>query len=213
MKKRNDTGFTLIELSIVLVVVGLIIGSILVALSILQNARVTSTINLLQSVQSAFSTYNQNYNAVAGDDKQAATRFASAGVTNSGGGDGLVGTASSYDGTATAADGNGAYESAMVWADLRAAGLVKGSATDVKPPSNPFGGVIGIQNGAFATNGIATGNNVMCISNVPGDAAKIIDQRQDDGDATTGNIRGGASISGDAGAYSSGNAYILCTKI
>lgn len=213
MKKKNESGFTLIELSIVLVVVGLIIGSILVALSILQNARVTSTINLMQGVQSAYSTYNQNYNAVAGDDAQAATRFSTAGVTNYGGGDGLIGTSSSYPGTATAANGNGAYESAMVWADLRAAGLVKGSATDANPPSNPFGGVVGIQNGAFGANGIATGTNVMCISNIPGDAAQIIDQRQDDGDATTGNIRASTTIGGDAAAYATGSAYILCTKI
>ncbi len=216
MDRKNQKGFTLVELSIVLVVVGLIIGSILVAVSILQNARVTSTINMLQSIQSASATYNQNYNALPGDDAQALARFSSQGVANSGGGNGVIGAStlsSTYDGLASLASGNGAAESALFWSHLRAAGLVKGQGSQTTPPSNPFGGIIGAQNGAFLADGFSEGTNVVCLSGIPGDAATIIDQRQDDGDALTGNIRAGTSVTGAATDYDNSNVYVMCTKI
>jgi hypothetical protein len=97
---------------------------------------------------------------------------------------------------------------------LRAAGLIKGQGTDATQPGNPFGGIFGIQNGAFTTNGIAAGTNVVCINNIPGSAAAIIDQRQDDGNPQTGNIRAGTDVSGAAAAnpYVETNVYILCTR-
>lgn len=216
MRQNQQRGFTLIELSIVLVVIGLIIGSVLVAVNIINNAKITNTINLIQSVQSAISTYNQNYGALPGDDTQAVARFSSKGVANNGGGNGVIGAATlsaTFAGGAPAADGNGAYESAMLWAHLRAAGLVRGDGANVVPPGNPYGGVIGVQNGAFTTNGITLGTNVLCVNNIRGEDAIIIDQRLDDGVATTGNIRGGTSVIGAAAAYVNGTASILCTGI
>ncbi len=216
MRARHNThhhaGFTLVEVSIVLVVIGLLIGSILVAVNILQNARITGTISTLQSIQSAISTYNQNYGAVPGDDAQATSRFSI--VTNSGGGDGIVGTSTSYNSTAALANGNGAPESRMIWADLRAAGLIKGQGSDATQPGNSFGGIFGVQNGAFTTNGFADKTNVLCLDKVPGSAATIIDQRQDDGNPQTGNIRAGVAIDGAAATnpYVETSVYILCTR-
>jgi prepilin-type N-terminal cleavage/methylation domain-containing protein len=209
----SRSGFTLVEVSIVLVVIGLLIGSVLVAVNIMQNARITSAVTTLQSIQSAVSTYNQNYGAVPGDDAQA---VAHVGAAVSGGGNSLIGAAGAtptqtFD-TADNAAGNGAGESRLVWSHLRGAGLIRGQVTDYTPPGNPFGGIFGIQNGAFTTNGIATGTNVVCASNVAGDAAVIIDQRLDDGVATTGNIRAGISVTGAAAAYVNTSTYVLCTR-
>lgn len=211
LTKNNNSGFTLVEVSIVLVVIGLLIGSILVAVNILQNARITSTISTLQSIQSAVSTYNQNYGAVPGDDAKADTRF---GLANKGGGNGIIGNTTSYNTSAALANGDGPAESRMVWTNLRAAGLIKGEKTDTAQPGNSFGGIFGIQNGAFTTNGISAGTNVICINNVPGSAAAIIDQRQDDGNPQEGNIRSGTAIDGAAAAnpYVETNTYILCTR-
>lgn len=203
----STRGFTLVELSIVLVVIGLLIGSILVAMNIIQNARVTNTVTLLQSIQSAVSTYNQNYGALPGDDK--IDRFST--VLGEGGGDGVIGSstlAKTYNTTSTTA-GNGAGESTFVWSHLRASGLLKGDKEDENKPSNPFGGVVGIQYGAFATDGIA-GTNVVCVDNVTGAAARIVDQRVDDGSALTGVMRGGTDVTADAAEYTDGTSYILC---
>lgn len=218
MKKRFQAahGFTLIELSVVLVVIGLIIGSVLVGASILQNARITATVNALQAIQSAVSTYNQNYNALPGDDAQANVRFNSSGVSNKGGGDGLIGLTSlgkTFDTSTPGPDGNGGGESALAWQCLRAAGLVKGQASQANPPSNAFGGVIGLQNGAFSSNGISLGTNVICASSIPGAAARVIDQRLDDGSALTGNMRGGTSVTGTAAEYVDGTASVVCMQL
>ncbi len=216
-RRKQNAGFTLIELSIVLVVIGLIIGSVLVVNNIILNARVTSAINAWQAVQAAVASYNQNYNALPGDDAQAKQRFSNNGVTHSGGGNGVIGAAtltSTFEAkNITAADGDGAAESGMVWGHLRAAGLIKGTGGDDTPPGNPFGGVIGVQNGAFAATDFDVGTNVRCLSNVPGAAAIILDQRLDDGDATTGTIRGGTSITAATAAYVEGTSYVLCTAL
>lgn len=218
LRPSPQQGFTLIELSIALVVIGLIIGSVLVGVNILNSARVTNAVNVLQSVQSAVSTYNQNYGALPGDDKQAQDRFSSKGIANSGGGNGSIGTSSSFEGTAAAASGDTGYESVLVWADLRAAGLVKGDVvqgsgetqTIAPPPSNPFGGIVGIQSTAFAGE---LGGNVVCLNRVPGAQARVIDQRLDDGNATKGNVRGGTAIGSASAAYVDETATILCTGL
>ncbi|MBI3419938.1 MAG: type II secretion system protein [Proteobacteria bacterium] len=213
-------GFTLIELSVVLVVIGLIIGSVLVGSSILQNARITATVNALQAIQSAVATYNQNYNALPGDDSQANIRFNSSGIVNHGGGNGLIGSAmlsKTFDNPTLSGDGDGPGESPLAWECLRAAGLVKGQSTQATPASNAFGGVIGLQNGAFTTNSIGLGTNVICASNIPGAAARVIDSRLDDGSALTGNMRGGVStgnsVTGPAAEYVDGTASVICMQL
>jgi prepilin-type N-terminal cleavage/methylation domain-containing protein len=204
-----SSGFTLVELSIVLVVVGLIIGSVLVGSSILQNSRVTATVNALQSVQSAVSTYNQNYNALPGDDKKASTNFPANGPTNSGGGNGQIGTNNSFA-TAVPASNDGEGESALAWQCLRAAGLVKGAGTDPNPMGNAFGGVVGLQSTAFTS----LSGNVVCASAIPSSAAQIIDQRLDDGNAKTGNVRGGTAVNEAAADYvNGGNPYVVCMAL
>lgn len=212
-QSRHDAGFTLVELSIVLVVIGLLIGSVLVALTIIQNARVTSAVSTLQSIQSAVSTYSQNFSAQPGDDKTATTRFPSSNVPANGGGDGTIGTSTltkSFDNATAGTGGNGAAESALVWSHLRAAGLIKGEGSQATPAANPFGGVFGVQNGAFTTDGIALGTNVVCASKVPGTSARIIDQRLDDGVATTGIVRGGTDVTAAAAAYDDTSSFIVC---
>lgn len=209
---KLNSGFTLVEVSIVLVVIGLLIGSILVAVNIMQSARITSTISTLQSIQSAMSTYNQNYGALPGDDVQANARFGSG---NSGGGNGIIGTTTSFNTAAALANGDGAAESRTAWGHLRAAGLIKGQSGDVNFPGNSFGGIFGVQNGAFTGVGAITGN-VVCINNIPAAAAVIIDQRQDDGNPSTGSIHGVAgtdiSAASTATTYVEPNTYILCTR-
>jgi hypothetical protein len=83
--------------------------------------------------------------------------------------------------------------------------------------ANPFGGVYGFQNGAFSIAG-----NVLCLNNVPGDAAEAIDSRLDDGASNTGTIQAIAEVPAagtassaiakatPAASYVTGTTYTLC---
>lgn len=220
-------GFTLVELSIVLVIIGLIIGGVLTGQQIIQNARINNAINAIQGYQAQFQTYAQNYGAVPGDDPGASARFPNANLCGSGGGgsgacngngDGVVGTGDSFD-TALLAPPGG--ESRLVWAHLRAAGLVKnqvtGGSTAVQPP-NPFGGIFGFQNGAF--NNVFT-TTVLCLNKLPANAGQAIDARLDDGASDAGTIQSTVEATSGTGSsggtvattYSDGQTYTLCIRM
>jgi prepilin-type N-terminal cleavage/methylation domain-containing protein len=210
-------GFTLVELSIVLVIIGLIIGGVLTGQQIIQNARITNALNAIQAYQAQFQTYQQNFGALPGDDPNALARFPNVtpALVNGSGVGSLVGN---FDDIAPAS------ETRQVWADLRAANLVKNqlaanNSTAVQPP-NPFGGIFGFQNGAF--NG-AFSSTVLCLNNVPATAAQVIDTQLDDGSPNTGRIQAmldpGAGTPGPVAkgavvtSYGGTQNYILCISL
>lgn len=214
---HTQFGFTLVELSIVLVIIGLIIGGVLTGQQIIQNARITNAINGIQAYQGQLQTYSQNFGALPGDDPSATTRFPSMTMSLNGNGNNKIGTASSFDSAATEGD---ASESLHVWAHLRAAGLVKNQVTSgttaIQPP-NPFGGVFGFQNGAFG--GIFT-STVLCMDRVTAGAAQAIDSRLDDGTANAGAIQSttytnatGSSANAPVTTYNDSNTYTMCVRI
>ncbi|MER2519272.1 MAG: prepilin-type N-terminal cleavage/methylation domain-containing protein [Bdellovibrionales bacterium] len=214
-KSNRQNGFTLVELSIVLVIIGLIIGGVLTGQQIIQNARVTNALNTVQAYQAQFQTYVQNYGALPGDDANAPSRFPNAVPTTPvGNGDGVLN--GTFD-SATASD-----EARLLWADLRAAGLIKnqittGNSTAIQPP-NPFNGIYGFQNGAFSG---AFTTAVLCLNNVPLSAGQAIDSRLDDGSSNTGNVQsmastgtvGEATTGTVATSYGAAQTYTLCIRM
>ena len=74
--QTNQQGFTLVELAIVLVIVGLLIGGILKGQELIGNAQVSSQIAQMKGTQSAFNAFRDQYNALAGDFRLASTRIA-----------------------------------------------------------------------------------------------------------------------------------------
>jgi prepilin-type N-terminal cleavage/methylation domain-containing protein len=119
-------GFTLIELSIVLVIIGLVLGGILVGRDMINSAEVRATIGQIEKYNSAVNTFRSKYNGLPGDltpDKAAAFGFTTrVGTTGRGDGDGFIGTQSGdYQ--------NYGSESAMFWNDLSFATLIDGNFT------------------------------------------------------------------------------------
>jgi prepilin-type N-terminal cleavage/methylation domain-containing protein len=215
MKNAHKTrrGFTLVELSIVLVIIGLIIGGVLTGQQIIQNARVTNALNTIQAYEAQFQTYVQNYGALPGDDASAALRFPGAAITTNGNGNGTLD--GSFDSTVVT------DETRFMWSHLRGAGLIKnqlsGVSNAVQPP-NPFNGIYGFQTGAFGSIFTTT---VLCMNNVPAAAAEAIDSRLDDGSSNSGSVQAmvatgtaGEAVAGTvATSYGGAQTYTMCIRM
>ncbi|MGH9519815.1 MAG: type II secretion system protein, partial [Terriglobales bacterium] len=62
-------GFTLIEMAIVLVIIGLIVGSVLAGQDLIRAAEVRATISQIEKYQTAVNTFYGKYGALPGDIK------------------------------------------------------------------------------------------------------------------------------------------------
>lgn len=119
LRLKQKSGFTLVELAIVLVVIGLIVGGVIQGQELIQQAKMKSAITDLQNLETALRTFELKYDCVAGDCPKASIFF-SGGVN--GNGDGLVG-AFPYGSTYS--------EVWNVFTQLAAAKLITGTYTGV----------------------------------------------------------------------------------
>ena len=69
---------------------------------------------------------------------------------------------------------------------MRAAGLIPGGKDDGTQPTNAYGGLIGIRDGALGISG-----HVTIFGQIEGPIAKILEARLDDGDPDGGRVQGG----------------------
>jgi prepilin-type N-terminal cleavage/methylation domain-containing protein len=65
--KNYNSAFTLVELSIVLVIIGLLIGGILVGREMIKNSEIRATIGQLEKYNTAVHAFQLKYNAIPGD--------------------------------------------------------------------------------------------------------------------------------------------------
>jgi prepilin-type N-terminal cleavage/methylation domain-containing protein len=181
MKKQQ--GFTLVEIAIVMVIIGLLLGGVLKGQAIIKNAQIKNLENSANSVATAIYSYQDRYRALPGDDSRTDTRFGLA-ATQKGDGTGMIDD--DFDSN-TAND-----ESRLLWLHLRNAGLVNGDDTDQTQPINSFSGLIGASTDTTANGGIAT-NTILGLfigfTQIPEDVALILDSRNDDGLANSGSIQ------------------------
>jgi prepilin-type N-terminal cleavage/methylation domain-containing protein len=214
---KGQRGFTLIEIAIVLVIVGLLLGGVLQGQQLIENSRVRAAVNDFKSISAATTSYLDTYSRLPGDDGNLANLTARgpnwaplllAGNTN-----GVIEAASANMLSTPAGEG------LAFWYHLRTAGFIPGSVIETGVdalPTNPFGGVIAITNQSATI--IPGGMPVLCMSGVPGAAAAAIDTQMDDGVTNTGNIRAAANAiatpaAAVAGPYGPNTAYVLCYKM
>lgn len=187
--RQTEGGFTLVELAIVMIIIGLLIGGILKGQELITNARVSSTVAQVKAVESGIGGFRDKYAALPGDVRGASTRLPScaAGLCATDpavgtGGDGVISN------TGPASDPGLAVgrttESGLAFIHLAAAGMIGGvqsTATAVgagaSNPTTPLGGAwtMGTTTGAAATGvvlptGLASG---VYIETTPAVAAAV----------------------------------------
>jgi prepilin-type N-terminal cleavage/methylation domain-containing protein len=177
---RNQKGFTLVELAIVLVIIGIILGAVLKGQSLINNAKIKRLYNQHREVLAAVHSYFDKYSFYPGDDPNSATRWA--GVT-AGNGNGLigVGAGSTAPDFACAATGT---EQCDLWNELRLSEFISGSG--FTNPTNAYGGRIALS--YYTVQALLA--HWIAFQNVPYDACQSLDLQYDDGVWNTGSIRG-----------------------
>ena len=191
MKMNSNKGFTLVEIAIVLVIVGLLIGGVLKGQEMITNAKLKRIESDNAGLAAAMFSYQDRYLQLPGDDSAALGRFSI--YTGKDAAD-INGDASgTIDGAWNAENvntlvGASAKESSKFFAHLRAAGLIPGGGIDATKPTNAYGGQIGIQDGALNISG-----HVTIFGTIEGPIAKIIEGRLDDGNGSTGRIEAAKS--------------------
>ena len=189
--KNNQKGFTLVEIAIVLVIIGLLLGGILKGQEMIVQAKIKNAITDFSGVSAAYFGYQDRYRATPGDDIQA-TRWTTPTAAIPGSGDRtLSGTYNFACPTPLVA---GSPESCLWWDHLRRSGFLSGSGG--VQPQNAFNGILGVQTGDAATPPLAvlpalTGFNnlIMCSSNLPDKVAIALDVQMDDGVPNAGAVR------------------------
>ena len=212
-KWKRASGFTLVEMSIVLMIIGLLLGGILKGQELINSAKTRHLSQEFLAVQIAFYAYQDRYKAVAGDNPKA----------------------SAADGRATAATtppnkaGNGhidgewdsaiaSDESFLFWQHVRLAGLLAGPPGTEEAdylPQTLFGSKMGISSTAPISAPTAMpGSFNICASDIPGRFARQMDMQNDDGNTQTGAVRvadpTSPSVALPASAVADGEKYLLC---
>ena len=217
-RRQRQSGFTLVEIAVVLVIIGLLLGAILKGQELIENSRVKNAVNDMNSVKAATFGYLDRYKSLPGDDGPVGTLQARGsawtGITVGGNRDGTV-AATTNPFAAPAGEHLG------LWQHLRAAGFLTGNPTDTGAaalPKNAFSGVTGIAQLTTQMNNY--NNRVICMSQAPGKAATALDNQLDDGRPDGGSVRatlqaGTANTAPGAAAatYSEDQRYTVCTPL
>jgi prepilin-type N-terminal cleavage/methylation domain-containing protein len=90
IKRTTCLAFTLVELSIVLVILGLLVGGVIAGQSLIKAAEFRKQISDLQAIQAAHMTFKDKYFCIPGDCTETSRFFPVIAPANNGNGDGMI---------------------------------------------------------------------------------------------------------------------------
>lgn len=211
--QRSEQGFTLIEIAIVMVIIGLLLGGVLKGQEMIKNARAHNVNNQLNGLKAAIIAFQDRYRALPGDYSRAVANIPNVLAASNGNGNGRVLT------NTTAND-----EVSWAWNHLAASGFISGdyngtaiaaadlttwTCTEATCPQNAFGGglffIYANQQGTnLLVPGNANSNQLWSGRSLPVDLLAEVDRKVDDGHAGKGTFQIGDSFS------STGAAIVQC---
>ena len=187
--KSQQSGFTLVEIAIVLVIIGLLLGGILKGQELINSAKVKNIANDFRVIPTYIYAYQDKFKSLPGDDATVTTHV----------------TGSTLATTPAASQGNGVIngnwnsaantdESRLFWQHVRLANLAAGPTDPTLPeytPKNAVGGTLGLSSATTAQLQISgmTGTYQVCSAGILGKFAKQLDIQMDDGNTQTGSLR------------------------
>lgn len=199
--RNRQSGFTLIEIAIVLVIIGLLLGGVLKGQELITGARVRNLIQQQDGVKAAYFGFLDRFRALPGDYATATTTITNISTTpctGNGNGNGQIEAASATP-----------WEATLAWEHLSKAGFINGTytcgtgtPTQATNPTNPYGQpLILIFDASYAVGtGVtaASRHNLKTGGQIPSDILGEIDRKVDDGNAVQGSFRGMPSGTGIA---------------
>ena len=211
--RSQQSGFTLVEIAIVLVIIGLLLGGILKGQELINSAKVKNLANDFRVIPTYIYAYQDKFKALPGDDPAAQTHLPTGLAADNGNGNGVIDGA--WDST-TATD-----ESFRFWREVRLANLAAGPTDVTDPeyiPKNAVAGKLGVSSTTAAQIHISgmTGTYQVCSKGILGKFAKQLDIQMDDGNTATGSMRavldtaaaGSAAVA--TAAIDEAAAYTVC---
>lgn len=168
-KMKDQAGFTLVEIAIVMVIIGLLIGGVLKGQAMIQNARVKNVVKQGDEFRAAWATFFDRYGVLPGDENLAA----------------IPPQAADAEG-----DANGRVENAErfeLFRDLAIAQMISGAYNGTTQlPRHSFGGDVEIV--WFDPAGAPQAGHYLHYTNLPAEVCQEIDLRYDNGNRNTGTM-------------------------
>ncbi|MDT8452251.1 MAG: prepilin-type N-terminal cleavage/methylation domain-containing protein [Gammaproteobacteria bacterium] len=193
----QQKGFTLIEIAIVLVIIGLLLGGVLKGQELINSARVRALNNTADGITAAWFSFQDRYRAFPGDYTLATTNLPGVtAVVGNGNGDGQITTDP---------------ERNNVWVHLEAAGYITGGYNNeslsvtadyacsvAQCPDNGFGAGMVISHGALYS-GATNAHELISGRGIPVDVLAELDRKIDDGIPLNGSMQLGDEATGWTG--------------
>jgi prepilin-type N-terminal cleavage/methylation domain-containing protein len=190
----RQRGFTLVEIAIVLVIVGLLLAGIIQGSALINSGTAKNIANELKTIPIYIYNYQDKFRALPGDDPNAAAHTGGTVASASPVGNGRIEGAWNTEETGA--------ESYLFWQHIRRAGFASG-ATETGSANyltrNASGGRVGVSS-EVPIIGMA-GGYFACSGAILGKYVRQIDTTLDDGEAGAGNVR--AAIVGTRDAVTS----------
>jgi len=186
MSTKAQQGWTLLEIVVLVLVVGLILAGVVKGQEMITSAKVKRVSGQLDEVRAAYLGFVDRFKALPGDYAEAGATLDCGGTCLHGNGDGRIRS------NETPSNGSQVHEDLLLWTHLAAAGFLKGGyrmvdgealATDANSPKNPytayiqiaFDGRYGVADGGVPRHNLKTG------AQVPIEVVAELDRKTDDG--------------------------------